>query len=357
MTRKTEGVLAKDLLNALSGAGTGVQVDVPGALRAAAMTPLRGPRTFWADEVAERALGPGPDAEKLANVLRDFLAENFPIRIMDGAGHASASILRQNRRASAASDLQAVYAIARMAGWEPEFVDDDVGGYVVGLRAIEFPGGGPETMDRAFRDLGLFVEQMEPEAAPPDLLDIALWRGPLAEIVAEEADENHGVRVVHPGDRVPMGHGALVVVHPGDASDEPGVCEALERMTRTLRETRLDPFRRVVIVHRFSSAYMDPSSDMAVEERPACARWFSEVVKSCDDQVTVQVYGDHMDQVAEALAPEIGDAGGIVLTGLWGDGEDGCVTALAESLKSLGLAVEEDPDCPRARDRAPSLGL
>lgn len=176
------------------------------------------------------------------------------------------------------------------------------------------------------------------------------WRVRVAEVAAGERDENtelHDLSGVAPClGSVPI----LIIVHPGDASDEPGIDDALEAMQMTLRRHAEEC--RVLVLHRFSSVYMDPDHDFAVGERAACQDWFDAVAVICDRPDTIHFYGDGLGDFCDMIAPVLAQTSGILITGLWGDPEDGCAATVARNLAERGLPARLDEGSPRAHDRA-----
>lgn len=83
------------------------------------------------------------------------------------------------------------------------------------------------------------------------------WR----EDAGEEGDENLSISVISrlaPRDARP----ALIIVHPGDASGEPGVDEALGAITGTVRSA-IEQGEDIIVLHRFSSSCFDAGSAYA----------------------------------------------------------------------------------------------
>ena len=169
-------------------------------------------------------------------------------------------------------------------------------------------------------------------------------RGKIDEIVADEGDENFSLHVLHdqgPGD---PGSPLLIVVHPGDASGEPGIDAALEDLTREVRRSRAAS--RILVLHRFSSSY--PGN---YPETDACDDWFSEVAGLGRD--ASHLYGDHLDQAADWVRqnrPVLANTP-VIITGLWGDPEHGCAWAMARHLSDMGAVLSDH--CPLAEVREP----
>lgn len=178
----------------------------------------------------------------------------------------------------------------------------------------------------------------------------------VAAIAAAEGDKNITLHDLVDAPRPIRWEDAVVIVHPGDASDEPGISDALRMMTASLRAIR--PETHVVVIHRFSSVYMDRDHEYAVTESRSCESWFSEVNRLCDLPHTRQIYTDMLDSAASLLAPELMDCGQVIVTGLWADEADGCAYTIARELQKKGVPSFLDPSAPRAWEReGPHAGL
>lgn len=116
------------------------------------------------------------------------------------------------------------------------------------------------------------------------------WREEIGRIAEEEGDENLSISVISPlapGDARP----ALIIVHPGDASGEPGLDEALDAITGTVRSA-IEQGEDIIVLHRFSSSYFDPGSGYTGPETPSCDYWFGQVIDACEAEGTAHYYGD-----------------------------------------------------------------
>ena len=181
------------------------------------------------------------------------------------------------------------------------------------------------------------------------------WRSRVAGIAADEEDENTELHDLTAAALVADPSPVLIIVHPGDASDEPGIEDALEGMQVTLLQRAEDC--RVIVLHRFSSVYMDPDHDYAVGERISCQDWFEAVGDICVRPETIHFYGDGLDDFCERIAAGLRGAAEILVTGLWGDEEDGCAATVARNLAARGLPARLDDRSPKAWERSePSLG-
>lgn len=175
------------------------------------------------------------------------------------------------------------------------------------------------------------------------------WRDAVARIADEEEDENVTLHHLTSLDMLHHAVPVLIIVHPGDASDEPGIRDALEAIRGTVE--KMGEECQVIVLHRFSSVYMDPDHPFAVGEHLSCQDWFETVGEVCDKPETVQLYGDTLDAFCTTIAPVLRGAGPITVTGLWGDDEDGCAAMVARGLAERGLAALLDDACPKAHDR------
>lgn len=180
------------------------------------------------------------------------------------------------------------------------------------------------------------------------------WRDKVAGIVETEEDENLALHELAMDDLSAHSSPVLIVVHPGDASGEPGIDASLEGMQATLRLRA--PDCRLVILHRFSSCYMDPDHAYAVAERRSCCDWFEAVSEICESPETTQFYGDILEDFCDRIAPGLGTASDVLVTGLWGDAEDGCAAIVARRLAECGLRVRLDPASPKAWERGEPEG-
>ena len=153
------------------------------------------------------------------------------------------------------------------------------------------------------------------------------WRSRVAEIAAEEEDENTELHDLTAAALVADPSPVLIIVHPGDASGEPGIEDALESMQVTLRQRAKDC--RVIVLHRFSSVYMDPDHEYAVGESLTCQDWFEVVAELCDGPDTIQFYGDGLADFCARIADLLCEAREVLVSGLWGDEEDGCAATVA----------------------------
>lgn len=181
------------------------------------------------------------------------------------------------------------------------------------------------------------------------------WREEVARIAAIEEDENTELHELSALAPCPHPGPVLIIVHPGDASDEPGIDECLEAMQVTLHKRQGDC--RIIVLHRFSSVYMDPDHDYAVGERASCQDWFEAVAEVCDHPDTVQLYGDGLAEFSDRIAPVLARASEVLITGLWGDVEDGCAATVARHLAERGLPARLDEGSPKAWERdEPSFG-
>lgn len=171
---------------------------------------------------------------------------------------------------------------------------------------------------------------------PDDEID-GLIRG----IAEREGDVNHELHLLRVRER-DGSEPVVVIVHPGDASGEPGIRGALDNMTQELGWARDKGGIRFIVLHRFSSSY-----DGQYGENSQCEDFFEEVREVGLD--ADHLYGDHLDQFCDwfrslgVRPPEL------LVTGLWGDPEDGCVAAVARGLSDLGAVLSAD--CPLAWDR------
>lgn len=160
-------------------------------------------------------------------------------------------------------------------------------------------------------------------------------------IVEDEGDTNFKLHILRFRD-LPDGCPVVIIVHPGDASGEPGIRGPLDNMTQGLEWAAEDPATRFIILHRFSSSY-----DGEFGENSQCDDWFEKI-----REVGVRadhLYGDQLDQFCDwfrslGVTPET-----ILVTGLWGDPDDGCAAAVARGLADLGAVLSND--CPLAWDR------
>ena len=118
-------------------------------------------------------------------------------------------------------------------------------------------------------------------------------------------------------------------------------------MARELEE-RMDAGCGVIVLHRFSSVYMDPRHDYAVRERAPVRDWFRAVARACNDRQSWQLYGDHLDDFSARVAPVLVRADEILVTGLWGDAADGCAAQVVRHLSQAGLPVRLGEHVPRA---------
>lgn len=182
------------------------------------------------------------------------------------------------------------------------------------------------------------------------------WRAQVAGIVRAEEDENSDLHEIVAVPDFPLSSRVTILVHPGDASDEAGIDAALAGMTRDLEE-RMDAGDAMIVLHRFSSVYMDPRHDYAVRERPPVRDWFRAVGRACSDRRSWQLYGDHLDDFSARVAPVLVGAQEVVVTGLWGDADDGCAARVVRHLSEAGLPARLGEHVPRAWERGKDPAL
>lgn len=176
------------------------------------------------------------------------------------------------------------------------------------------------------------------------------WKSRLDKVIRIEEDENLVLHEISTGRPLEPGAHVTVIVHPGDASGEPGIDGALASLCASL-EARRAAGDRMVVLHRFSSTYMDPAGRWSQRESPPCREWFSLVTAICRQPDSLQFYGDHLDDFCARIVPGLAGAEAILVTGLWGDEADGCAATVARSLEEAGLPARLDPDVPLAWDR------
>ena len=170
----------------------------------------------------------------------------------------------------------------------------------------------------------------------------------IAGIVALEACENLSLHVLRFAEHRPIARGTTLVVHPGDASAEPGIAAHLEAMSADL-DCAVARGDHIVVLHRFSSSY-----DGGFIEEIACSRWFNAVANA--GVAADHLYSDQLDAVNFWLLKNLAADPGYPLrvTGLWGDEKDGCAAFIARGLASIGAVLYDQ--CPKARDRAQNEG-
>jgi len=168
----------------------------------------------------------------------------------------------------------------------------------------------------------------------------------ILEIANLEESENFDLHLL-PGPSAFSGARRLVViVHPGDALDEPGIDDCLESMTAELRE-RIVCEDDILVVHRFSTSYILGFEDARHAER----EWF-DTIRDLPAR-TVHIYGDQLDQVIAHISglAQGNEHADLLVTGLWGDKDHGCAAEVSRGLRELGLPAELSKHSPKAEMR------